>query len=70
MSVFLIFLINERIIVYGHRPNNLSLVCLYLPLYISFSLFGHFFFFATLIGLLRPEIIIEMYIWVLDRSLT
>ena len=26
------------------RPNNLSLVCLYLSLYISFLLFGHFFF--------------------------
>jgi hypothetical protein len=25
------------------RPNNLSLVCLYLSLYISFLLFGHFF---------------------------
>jgi hypothetical protein len=25
------------------RPNNLSLVCLYLALYISFLLFGHFF---------------------------
>ena len=27
------------------RPNNLSFVCLYLSLYISFSIFGHFFFF-------------------------
>jgi hypothetical protein len=26
------------------RPNNLSLVCLYLSLYISFLLFGHIFF--------------------------
>ena len=25
------------------RPNNLSLVCLYLSLYIFFLLFGHFF---------------------------
>ena len=30
--------------IYGcDRPNNLSLVCLYLSLYISFLLFGHFF---------------------------
>ena len=28
-----------------YRLNNLSLVCLYLSLYISFLLFGHFFFF-------------------------
>jgi hypothetical protein len=27
----------------SHRPNNLSLVCLYLSLYISFLLFGNFF---------------------------
>ena len=27
-----------------NRPNNLSLVCLYLTLYISFLLFGHLFF--------------------------
>jgi hypothetical protein len=27
----------------SHRPNNLSLVCLYLSLYISFLLFGIFF---------------------------
>jgi hypothetical protein len=27
------------------RPNNLYLVCLYLSLYISFLLFGHFFIF-------------------------
>ena len=27
------------------RPNNLSLVCLYLPLYISFLLFGHLLLF-------------------------
>jgi hypothetical protein len=26
------------------RPNNLFLVCLYLSLYTSFLLFGHFFF--------------------------
>jgi hypothetical protein len=26
------------------RPNNLSIVCLYLSLYISILLFGHFFF--------------------------
>ena len=26
-----------------NRPNNLSLVCLYLSLYIFFLLFGHFF---------------------------
>jgi hypothetical protein len=26
------------------RPNNLSLVCLYLSLYISFLLFGYFIF--------------------------
>ena len=26
------------------RPNNLSLVCLYLPLYISLLFFGHFYF--------------------------
>ena len=30
------------------RPNNLSLVCLYLSLYISFLLFGHFFLFFWL----------------------
>ena len=37
-------------VVYQHRPNNLSLVCLYLSLYISFLLFGLFFsfFFDTL----------------------
>ena len=29
---------------YNDRPNNLSLVCLYLSLHISFLLFGHFFF--------------------------
>ena len=27
------------------RPNNLSLVCLYLSLYISFLSFGHFYYF-------------------------
>ena len=27
------------------RRNNLSLVCLYLSLYISFLLFGHFYFY-------------------------
>jgi hypothetical protein len=34
------------------RPNNLSLVCLYLSLYISFLLFGHFIvnhFYAKLV---------------------
>jgi hypothetical protein len=33
------------------RPNNLSLVCLYLSLYISFLLFGHFFYFSIFIFL-------------------
>jgi hypothetical protein len=28
------------------RPNNLSLVCLYLSLYIFFLICGHFFFFV------------------------
>jgi hypothetical protein len=29
--------------IFKYRPNNLSLVYLYLTLYISFLLFGHFF---------------------------
>ena len=36
------------------RPNNLSLVCLYLSLYISFLLFGHFFVNHFYAKLVRP----------------
>ena len=37
------------------RPNNLFLVCLYLSLYISFLLFGHFFHFFFSVSKLKKK---------------
>ena len=47
------------------RPNNLTLVCLYLSLYISFLLFGHlifFNFFISVAGKKNVQIIKRKYI--------
>jgi hypothetical protein len=44
------------------RPNNLSLVCLYLSLYISFLLFGHFFNFLIFFLTHGVQIIKRKYI--------
>ena len=44
------------------RPNNLYLVCLYLSLYISFLLFGHFFIFFFLCQKKIVQIIKRNYI--------
>ena len=56
-------------------PNDLSLVCLYLSLYISFLLFGHFlknFFFGVLkknVQIIKKEIYNDKYRHTRDRLL-
>ena len=47
-KIFALFIYKKKIlqnVYFKARPNDLSLVCLYLSLYISFLLFGHFFFY-------------------------
>ena len=59
-----------RFALLGTRPNNLSLVCLYLSLYISFLLSEYFFYFDSVSKKKYVQIIKRKYMTYIDTQET